>query len=166
MASVATSHAVRRRVMRRRAAALACVAWALATSALAEVASTNGWMRPTHAGDASADAYVDLQADGEETLIGVTTPIAQTVELVAGGVENGEYRTRVVGSFALAAHAKLRFARYGNVLRLRGITHAAIVGDSVRIELVLRDDHGRRHTANADIVVRGLSLPARKELPR
>ncbi|MEO6929820.1 MAG: copper chaperone PCu(A)C [Casimicrobiaceae bacterium] len=151
---------------RQAAAALACVALALATSALAEVASSNGWMRPAHAGDASADAYVDLQADGEETLIAATTPIARTVELVAGGVESGEYRTRVVDSIALAAQTKLRFARYGNVLRLRGITRDASVGDSVRIELVLRDARGQRHTANADIVVRGLSLPARRELPR
>jgi len=156
-------HRVRGRTTRGSVCALAVVvtlALALSAPACAEVAFSGGWMRPAHAGDKTAEAYVDVGSGGAPVvLVGVTTPLAKSVELVAGEVRDKTYRTHTVRRFALPAGSTFRFARYGNVLRLHDIVSNTHTGDSVHLEFTLRDPQGRSHTAGADIVVRGLTLP-------
>jgi copper(I)-binding protein len=69
----------------------------------------------------------------------------------------------VVDRFEVPAHATLRFARYGNVLRLHDIVTDARVGDTVHLTLILRDAGGHAQRADADIEVRGIALPPREK---
>jgi len=154
---------VRRPTTRGGVCALAAVvtlALGLPAPASADVAFSGGWMRPAHAGDKTAEAYVDVDpGDSPMVLVGVTTPLAKSVELVAGEVRDKTYRTHTVRRFELPAGSIFRFARYGNVLRLHDIVSDTHTGDSVHLEFTLRDPQGRSHSAGADIVVRGLTLP-------
>ncbi|MEP7062735.1 MAG: copper chaperone PCu(A)C [Betaproteobacteria bacterium] len=140
-----------------RAASVATLALlALALPAIAQVTFANGWMRPVASGDASAEAYVDLDVQTAQTLVAAATPIARAVELVEGLVVGKNYRTRVVDAFELPPHATFRFARYANVLRLRDIGRDARVGDVVAMQFTLRDGRGGLRTVSAGIQVRGI----------
>jgi copper(I)-binding protein len=136
--------------------------WAYASHAAAVVVFTDGWMRPAAAGAASAEAYVDVRADAALAIVGVRTDIARTVELVAApGPDPGQpAAARGDGQFMLAPGEKLRFARHGNVLRLRGIVRSVDVGDTVRLEFAFEDASHRMRSATAAIVVRGVAAPA------
>ena len=147
--------------MARRACTVALASlWMLAVPAQAGVTFANGWMRPAAAGAASADAYIDVTTDEALTLVGVTTPVAASVELVQGQVSAGEYRTSVVGQVAIAAKSTYRFARLGNVLRLSGLAQGVRTGDSVALTFTFRDAAQHTSTASATIVARGAVDPA------
>ncbi len=154
------------RTTARLARVAACVALVIvAAPALADVVFSHGWMRPARAGDPQADVYVDVTADDAQTITGAQTPIARKVDLVAGRVEGRDYTTQVVDRFALPAHATLRFARYGNVLRLHDIVADARVGETVHVTFTFRDAAGHEQRADADVVVRGLALPPPAKAP-
>jgi copper(I)-binding protein len=133
---------------------------ALASPAHAGVTFADGWMRPAAAGAASAEAYIDVAADDALTLVGVTTPVAASVELVQGQVSAGEYRTNVVRQVAIAAKSTYRFARFGNVLRLSRLAQDVRSGDSVVLTFTFQDAAKRTSTASATIVARGVADPA------
>lgn len=144
----------------RRIVALGALG-ACASHAAAVVVFTDGWMRPASAGAPSAEAYVDVRADAALALVGVHTDIARTVELVAAPASDPARDAPArAGRFMLAPGEKLRFARHGNVLRLRDIVRNAEVGESVRFEFTFEDASHRTQSATAAIVVRGVSPPA------
>jgi copper(I)-binding protein len=149
--------------MRRLAAALAALAMlAMAVPAFAQVTFADGWMRPAAKGAASVDAYVDVTVGDALTLVGVSTPIAKSVAMVAGHVEGTTYQSHVVTHFALPARETFRFARYANVLRLQNLARDVSPGDTVRLTFTFRDHAKRLRKASADLQVRGVVNPARR----
>jgi copper(I)-binding protein len=124
------------------------------------VTFANGWMRPVAATTATADVYVDVRSTTAQQLVAARSPWARSVELVAGGMVDGQYvAAPAPHGFALAAGEELRFARYGNVLRFTGLTRNAFLGDPVTVTLTFRDARGRTQQATAPIRVRGLFNP-------
>ncbi len=149
--------------MKRRLLTLACALASMlfASGAWAGITLEHGWMRPVAAGAASADAYVDVQSTTALTLVKVTTPWAQNVDMLSGAVTDNEYVTQVhPEGFDVEANVPLRFARMGNVLRLNNLKRNALIGDKVRLKFTFRDAHQRRSTAETDILVRGVFNPA------
>jgi copper(I)-binding protein len=157
----------RRPIRPRAAATIRNAAWAaalliVATLALASaraqaaVVFRDGWMRPVEAGDAAAEAYVDVKADAALAIVGARTDIARRVDFVAAaGTPRPAGR-----AWRIAPGETLRFARKGNVLALAGVTRSATTGDTVEIVFTFEDAEGRRFDARAPIVVRGLRPPA------
>jgi copper(I)-binding protein len=135
----------------------AIVARALASaSAHAAVQFHDGWMRPAGAGDATAEAYVDVESDVAVTIVGARTRIAERVELVAAPAPS----RAAAAAWRIAPGETLRFARKGNVLKLDRVTRAAATGDTVALTFTFEDAAGRRFDARAPIVVRGARPPA------
>jgi copper(I)-binding protein len=144
---------------RRHAVALGAM-WVCASHAAAVVVFTDGWMRPVTAGAPSAEAYVDVRADSALTLVAVRTDIARTVDLVAAPAPGPAPEAAAgAGRFMLAPGEKLRFARHGNVLRLRDIVRTVDAGDTVQLEFAFEDASRRVQSATATIVVRGVTPP-------
>lgn len=143
-----------------RAAAL--VALCFATTALAAgsdaVQFHDGWMRPADAGDAAAEAYVDVHADAAVAIVGARTAIARRVELVAPAVAPASSGP-AGAAWRIAPGTTLRFARKGNVLKLHRVTRAAATGETVEVVFTFEDAAGRRFDAPAPIVVRGVRAP-------
>ncbi len=152
-------HRVLARTTRRVCTIALASLWMLAVPAHAGVTFANGWMRPSVVGAASAEAYIDVATDDALTLVGVTTPVAASVDLVQGQVSAGEYRTSVVRQVTIAANSTYRFARYGNVLRLSGVARDVRSGDSVTLTFTFQDAAKHISTASVTIVARGVVDP-------
>jgi copper(I)-binding protein len=146
----------------QRAAILLAFTFIVATVTVASAAANaavqfrDGWMRPADAGDPTAEAYVDVEADAAVTIVAVRTGIAERVELVAPPAPS-----RPAGAtWRIAPGQTLRFARKGNVLKLHRVTRTAATGDTVEVTFTFEDAAGRRFDARAPIVVRGVRPPA------
>ncbi|MBS0319688.1 MAG: copper chaperone PCu(A)C [Proteobacteria bacterium] len=152
-----------RRALLRGVVAASCTPLAVRPAAAAPsppVVLARGWLRPVVAGTPAADAYVDVLAAKAITLVGFTTPWADDVAMLAGTRDHGEWRAFPPAKpFRVDAHGELRFALYGNVLRLIHVRRDALVDTTVDVVLAWRDAHGVVQRTAGVLRVRGLFNP-------
>jgi hypothetical protein len=144
------------------------IAGALVSSALAavlvavpavraEVALTNAWMRPAYAGQTSAQVYVDVRAERPLRLVAASAPVARRAELVLVDPPSNDPTThRVVAELPVAGGGETRLALGGSHVRLVEVSRDVWPGESWPLELAFVDAAGKRVTANAEVLVRGL----------
>ena len=124
----------------------------------ADIRLQSAWMRPAWGGT-DARAYVDIHSDEDLTLIGATTPFARSVQLVAVTNTDGSDAGRIVKRLPVAAGTPTRLAFKGNHLRLIGLKRDVPSGTTVPVTLQFTAKGGKRHTAKADLQVRGITAP-------
>ena len=150
-------------VRRLRHAALACAAAFAAGSAMAEVTLANAWLRPAHAGAAEAAVYVDIRSTEALELVGARSPAARGAELVRVDPPDPDPAARrVVAKIPVAADRETRLAYLGSHVRLTGVTLDLVPGMRIPVEFTFADATGKRRTAAAEALVRGI-VPRRPE---
>jgi copper(I)-binding protein len=143
---------------------VARIAIALASLAFAgvvhgEVTLKNAWMRPAPGGADAARAYVDIVSDTTLDLVGASTPVARSVEIVQVGTIGDPATEKVVKSLPVLAGTTTRLAYRGDHLRFVQMTRDVANGDPVPLTLMFRNKAGKRVEATTQVVVRGLLLP-------
>jgi copper(I)-binding protein len=144
--------------LQRLSLVLAAFAFAL-TAQAAEVTLRNAWMRPAPAQAGTARVYVDIESGAALELVGASTPVAGSVEIVRVRQIGDPASEEVVKSFAVSAGKTARLAYRGDHLRFNGIVRDLANGDPVPLTLVFRRADGRELRATTNVVVRGLLLP-------
>jgi len=137
---------------------LAGLAFAL-TAQAAEVTLRNAWMRPAPAQAETARVYVDIDSDAELELVGASTPVADSVEIVRVRQIGDPASEEVERTFAISAGKTTRLAYRGDHLRFIRIVRDLANGDPVPLTLVFRAADGKELRATTNVVVRGLLLP-------
>lgn len=137
------------------------IAAALISGALhaAEVKLANAWMRPAQAGSATARVYVDIESSVTLDLIGATTPVARSAQIVLVRQIDDPASEVVVKSLSIPFGTTTRLAYRGNHLRLAGINRDLGNGTPVPLTLTFRDAAGKSVKATTNVLVRGLLLP-------
>jgi len=152
-------------VARWLVAAMLAVAWP-ASAQMASIKLTSAWMRPAHAGQAAAQAYVDIASDVPLTLTLATTPDARAVELVRMAPGGSAADEVVVATMPVASGTPTRLAYRGSHLRLVGVKRDLGNGDRVSVTLHFADTDGRVTRATVEVGVRGFTVPAAAPDPR
>ena len=146
----------------RIAVALASLAFAgliHAQAAQAGVTLKNAWMRPAPGGADAARVYVDIVSDATLDLVGASTSVARSVEIVRVGTIGDPATEKVVKSFPVLAGTTTRLAYRGDHLRFVHMTRDVANGDPVPLTLMFRNKAGKRVEVSTQVVVRGLLLP-------
>lgn len=88
-------------------------------------------------------AGLELSVEGGEVaLIGVETPVAETVELHTMGMEDGIMRMRQVERFAVADGEALSLKRGSDHLMVFGVTEQLELGETVDMTLAFETENG------------------------
>jgi copper(I)-binding protein len=148
-------HAMKRCLLALCAYGFASVAGA------AQVTLSSVWMRPASEG-ADARVYVDIRSDANVDLVGAATPVARKVEIVHVKTIGDPATEKVVKKYAIPGGTTTRLAYLGDHLRLVGVKRPLDNGDPVPVKLLFVDGKGKRFDVEANVVVRGLTIPAAK----
>jgi copper(I)-binding protein len=117
---------------------------------------TAAWVRPTVAGQMASGGFLTLTSRVDLTLVGVSTPLAESGELhdmrMDGG---GVMRMRAMDSLALPAgqSVALQPGQGGRHLMLMGLKRPLTVGEQVPVTLLLRRADGKLVSQKAVIPV-------------
>jgi copper(I)-binding protein len=149
-----------------RRVALVLAGLVLSASARADVKLENAWLRPAYAGQASAMVYVDIESTRALKLVGATSPVAGSAELVLVEPPGADPPAhKVVRDLPVAANKATRLAYLGSHVRLLDIRKDLKPGDAVPITLTFADGSGKRETRTTEAKVRGITArkPANQE---
>ena len=107
--------------MRKLITLTALAVWPLA--AQADVTISDGWARASVLASRPAAAYITLQSEEEDQLIGVTTPIAGHVTIHAVDTDaNGVSRMIAIDALNLPSNEQVKLAPGGMHLMLMSLT--------------------------------------------
>lgn len=88
-------------------------------------------------------AGLELSVEGGEiSLVGVETPVADTVELHTMGMEDGIMRMRQVESFSVSEDEPLSLKRGSDHLMVFGVTEPLELGETVDMTFAFETDSG------------------------
>jgi copper(I)-binding protein len=128
-----------------------------APTARAEVSLANAWMRPAYAGQPSAQVYVDVRSERPLKLVAASAPVARRAELVLVDPPSNDPAThRAVAELPVAGGGETRLALGGSHVRLVEVSRDVWPGERWPLELAFVDAEGKRVTATAEVLVRGL----------
>lgn len=129
-------------------AALFCAAQSWA----GEAAVTSAWVRATAPGQDSAAVSMRISTRKDARLVGVSSPVAERVEIHIMKHENGMMMMREVEELALPANQEVVLGS-GNHLMLVGLKKPLKAGGSISLTLTVEyaDKHKEIITANAEI---------------
>lgn len=113
----------------------------LSLPALAEVTTTNAYVRAVPPGQSNSAAFMQLNnlADKGVSLVSATSNAAQTVELHTHIHDQGVMRMRQVDKIDIAAHATTSLQPGGFHVMLIGLNQDLMVGDEVSMGLTFSD---------------------------
>lgn len=88
-------------------------------------------------------AGLELSVEGGEvTLVGVETPVAETVEMHTMGMEDGMMRMRKVERFSVTDGEPLSLKRGSDHLMVFGVNEALELGETVDMTLAFETENG------------------------
>ncbi|MES2898749.1 MAG: copper chaperone PCu(A)C [Pseudomonadota bacterium] len=106
-----------------------------AAAANAQVSVTAPWVRATVPAQKSTGAFMHLQAMGDARLVGVSTPLAKSIELHQSQMDGSTMRMRQVDGIDLPAGRGVNLASGGYHIMLIGLKQQLKHGDVVPITL-------------------------------
>ena len=115
-----------------------CAFWAvllLASSAAAQVRVDGAWARPTVAGQQVGGAYLSLQSDRADRLLGASTPGAARVELHTMAMAGDVMQMRQIDAVELPAGQPVAFKPGGLHLMLLGLKRPLAAGSALPLTL-------------------------------
>ncbi|WP_407900056.1 copper chaperone PCu(A)C [Ferrigenium sp. UT5] len=115
------------------------------------------WMRESVPGQTAATVQLNLSVTPAARLLGVSSPLAATGEIVSVERRGGRMQAHALRDLRLAARSTTIFGVRGLYLMLRGLKQPLNVGDRVPVSLSLRVA-GVRRTIEATAEVRALEL--------
>lgn len=112
-----------------------CAALLLASSAAAQVRVDGAWARPTVAGQQVGGAYLRLQSDRADRLLGASTPAATRVELHTMAMAGDVMQMRQIDAVELPAGQQVEFKPGGLHLMLLGLKRPLAAGSALPLTL-------------------------------
>lgn len=135
------------------------VGWLLALPAWAgnDVIVDKVWLRESVPGQTAATVQLNLSVNRAARLVGVSSPLADSGEIVQVERRSGRMQTRALPDLKLAARSTTIFGMRGLYLMLRGLNKPLQTGDKVPVSLELQIG-GKLQTVNMTAEVRALEL--------
>ena len=143
-------------VSKKLLAMLACLA--LMASARAEVGVTAPWVRATVPAQKSTGAYMHLQSAGGARLVGVSSPVAATVELHQMDMKGGMMQMRQVDGIDLPAGKGVNLATGSFHIMLVGLKHQLKQGEAIDITLLVQGKDNKRESVTVKVPVKPLGF--------
>ena len=131
-----------------------------ATSALAQVAVTEPWVRATVPAAKSAGAFMHLQSATNARLVGVSTPVADRAEIHEMAMENNTMRMRAVEGIDLPAGKPVHLASGGYHLMFFGLKRQLKEGETVPVTLTVQDAAKKQTSVTVQAQVKPLTYVA------
>ncbi len=124
-----------------------------ATAAFAappDVTAADAWARASAGAASTGAAYVALTAGGQaDSLIGASTPVAQTAQVHESTAEGGIMRMRPIPSLAIPAGKTVTLSPGGYHVMLFGLHHPLTAGQSFPLTLTFA--HGGPVTVTVNV---------------
>jgi copper(I)-binding protein len=101
------------------------------------LAVTHPWTRPTVGGMSMGVAYFDIENRGRsaDTLLAVSSPVADSAELHRSIIEDGMARMRPAGEIVIAPGATVKAEPEGLHVMLHGLKQPLVAGSQVPLTL-------------------------------
>jgi copper(I)-binding protein len=144
------------RAFHLRSSAFICGCIGLCLNAAAAVTATDAWVRGTVPAQKITGAFLTLESSEDAKVVGVSSPVAKTVEIHESGMEGGAMRMKAVDFVALPAGKRVEFKSGGYHVMLVDLTRPLAVGDMVPLTFTLEDSRGKRTTLEVKAEVRPL----------
>lgn len=111
---------------------------AVASSAFAQVSVTNPWVRATVPVQKSSGAFMVLRSAQAARLVGVSSPVADSVELHTSAMQDGMMSMDHVEAIDLPAGKDVNLATGGYHVMLVGLKRQLKQGETVPLTLVVK----------------------------
>lgn len=131
---------------------------ALAASARAEVNVTAPWVRATVPAQKSTGAYMHLLSKGGARLVGVSSPIAATVELHQMDMKGDTMKMRQIDGIDLPPGKGVNLASGSYHIMLVGLKRQLKQGDAVEITLQVLGKDKKRESVTVKVPVKPLGF--------
>lgn len=118
---------------------LACCS--LAAQATVEI--TDAWARATPPGQEVGAAYMNLKSDRAASLVGISCSAAESVETHEMSMKNGVMKMRMLEVMPLPAGKTVKLEPAGFHLMLIGLKKPLVAGETIEIELAVKDAKGK-----------------------
>lgn len=110
-----------------------------AAAATADVNVKDPWVRGTVPAQKTTGAFMTLISDTDATLIGASSPVADTVEVHTMQMEAGVMKMRAIKRLDLPAGQAVELKPGGHHIMLIGLKRALSKGDAVPLKLHIED---------------------------
>jgi hypothetical protein len=120
----------------------------------AAVEISDAWARATPPGQDVGAAYMNLKSDRAAKLIGASTPVADSVEFHEMSMNNGVMKMRMLETVALPAGKIVKLAPGGFHLMLFDLKKPLTAGETIAIELTLKDAKGKTTKQKVSVPVK------------
>ena len=111
---------------------------AIATSACAQVSVSNAWVRATVPVQKSSGAFMVLRSAQAARLVGVSSPVAASVELHKSSMQDGMMSMDHVDAIDLPAGKDVNLAGGGDHVTLMGLKRQFKQGETVPLTLQIK----------------------------
>jgi len=116
----------------------------LTFSAYAEVTVHNAWVRPTVPQQKVTGAFMTITSTTPAQLVGITSPVAERVEIHKMKMDNDVMTMRAVSSLPLPAGKQTKLAPGGYHVMLFDLHQQVKAGDNVPLTLIIEDRTKKR----------------------
>lgn len=125
-----------------------------AFSAHAEVTVQGPWVRATVAQQKVTGAFMAITSTVDAHVVGITSPVADRVEIHEMKMNNEIMTMRAIPSLPLDAGKTVQLAPGGFHIMLFGLHQQVKAGDSVPLTLMIEDSQKRRTPVNVKAVAK------------
>ena len=130
----------------------------LASAAQAQISVTAPWVRATVPAQGSTGAFMHLLSRTPAKLVGVTSPVATTVELHKMEMKGEVMKMGPVDSIDLPAGKGVNLASGGYHIMLTGLKRQMKPGQVVDLTLQVEDKDGKRHSVMVKVPVKPMNF--------
>jgi copper(I)-binding protein len=138
--------------MNRVVAALGLIIWCLTAQAGVEI--SDAWARATAPSQSVGAAYMSLKSATDVTLVSVSSPAADNVEIHRMRMDNGVMKMRMLDTLALPAGKVVKFEPDGLHLMLSNLKKPLKAGEKIEVSLTLKDRRGKLGRQKVSLPVR------------
>ena len=146
-----------------RKTSVALILMMFSTLVLADVSVTNAWVRGTVAGQTVTGVFMELKASEHATLLGVSSPVAGTVEVHEMSMDKGVMKMRAVARLDLPAGKAVTLKPGSYHIMLMDLKQPLKKGDSVPLTLKIEGKDKKLSTLEVKVEVRDLTAPPAME---
>ncbi|MFG0324632.1 copper chaperone PCu(A)C [Pseudomonas sp. zjy_15] len=138
----------------------ALVLMGLALPALAQTTVSDAWVRASVPHQQSTGAFMVLTASSDSKLVGVSSPVAKTVQVHEMTMNGDVMGMREVKAVELPAGKAVTLDPNGLHVMLMGLHNQVKEGEKVPLTLTIEDAKGAKETLEVQAQVRALNAEA------
>lgn len=131
--------------------------FAVVSTAFAQVAVKDPWVRATVPAQTATGAFMQIRATKDSRLIDVRSPVAGTVEIHEMTMANGVMSMRAIPGVDLPAGKSVDFSPGGYHIMLTNLKGQIKAGEIVPLTLIVESKGGKRESLGVKAIARALS---------